>query len=909
MAQLSLKAMVAKLDSTCRKALEDALGACMSRTHYHVEVEHWFTKLLDVDDSDIVRILGHFGVDRSLVHGVLTDSLDTFKTGNGRPPGFGETVVDLFEQAWLVGSVDFEQSTIRSGFLLIALLGGEKPWQKAYRALPIWSRLSVEKLRKDFHAICAGSVEDVAARKLASEPGPIKSVAGSATPNLDQFAADLTRNAREGRIDPVFGRDDEIRQIIDILMRRRQNNPIIVGEAGVGKTAIVEGLALKIVAGDVPEPLRNVSIRSLDLALLQAGAGVRGEFENRLKGVIAEIASAPQPIILFIDEAHTMIGAGGAAGQGDAANLLKPALARGELRTIAATTWDEYQQHFEKDAALSRRFQVVRCEEPTEKVAVEMLRGLLGTLEKHHGVAILNEAVEDAVRLSTRYISGRQLPDKAVSLLDTTCARIRLSQSTVPPVLDDRRRRLEQLARAEGIFERETVNGAEHSERIEEIREERARLESEIADLEKRWAEEQRFAGKIRRLRGIEPGVGLAKPAADSGDASSAPVADAAPAAAPETAAPSDDDDLPNDLPSLRKRLKELQGENPLVHDCCDGAAIAETVANWTGIPVGRMMGDEFRTLQNLETLLEQSVVGQSHAIAAISRSIRTSRAKLTDPNKPVGVFLLAGTSGVGKTETAISLTELLYGGEQNMTVINMSEFKEEHKVSLLMGPPPGYVGFEQGGVLTEAVRRRPYGVLLLDELEKAHQSMQDVFYQVFDKGHMMDSKGRFIDFKHSVIIMTTNAGTDFIKRACADPTRLPTAEEFAQAVYPELLKTFKPAFLGRVTIIPYYPLSDEIMKRIVRLKLDKIGRRVKENHKAVFRYEEAVVETIASRCTEVDTGARNVDKILNKTVLPELSAECLAMMGTGQELGEVHIRVNEDETFAYELTPRVAAR
>ena len=700
--------------------------------------------------------------------------------------------------------------------------------------------------------------------------------------------------AKSGEIDPVLGRDQEIRQIIDVLTRRRQNNPILTGEAGVGKTAVVEGFALRLAAGDVPPSLRNVSVRSLDMGLLQAGAGVKGEFENRLKSVISEVKSSATPIVLFIDEAHTLIGGG--SGAGDAANLLKPALARGELRTIAATTWAEYKKYFEKDAALTRRFQVVKVEEPSEEVAVEMIRGLTDTLERHHDVRIMSDALTDAVKLSSRYISGRQLPDKAVSLLDTTCARIGLSRSATPPAVEDCQRRIEQLKVSIGILQRELATGAEHEEQIEALSTLRDEAEAELESLQSRWEREKELAGEI--LQTQQQLEELAEQDAASRSSSSAETStkDA------NNDAPSDADELRNKLAETKRQLAEVQGEHPLVHPAVTSQAVAETVSAWTGIPLGRMVANEINTVLNLQGLMEQSIIGQSHALERISQSIRTARANLADPKTPIGVFLLAGTSGVGKTETALTLAELLYGGEQNMTTINMSEFKEEHKVSLLMGSPPGYVGYGEGGVLTEAVRRKPYSVVLLDEMEKAHPGVQDIFYQVFDKGTMKDGEGRDIDFRNTVIIMTTNAGTDLIKGLCSDPETAPEPDSFVEAVFPELLKVFKPAFLGRLTVIPYYPLSDDVMRTIIELKLGKIVNRVAEHYGAELTFAPELVATIAARCTEVDTGARNVDHILTRTLLPEMSAQILARMADGGSIRAAQISVGGDGEFVYRI-------
>jgi type VI secretion system protein VasG len=906
---VNLKSLIGKLNDTARRALEGAAGLCLSRTNYNVEVEHWLLKMLEISDGDVQRVLRYYEIDQSRLERDLTRAVDALKTGNNRPPALSPTIVDLIREAWVLASVEYGEAAVRTGHLVLALLDDAQLARLARESAPELSKVDVAVLKKDFADLVAGSCEDAPATQPRERAAPAGRGVPRKTVALDQFTIDLTARAREGDIDPVLGRDAEIRQVIDILTRRRQNNPILTGEAGVGKTAVVEGFALRLASGDVPPALQNVSIRTLDLGLLQAGAGVKGEFENRLKSVIDEVKSSPTPIILFIDEAHQMIGAGGSAGQGDAANLLKPALARGELRTIAATTWAEYKKYFEKDAALARRFQVVKVEEPDEGAATEMMRGLVMTLEQHHKVRVLNEAVIDAVKLSHRYISGRQLPDKAVSLLDTTCARIGLSQTATPPAVEDCRRQIEQLDRTIQILQREQEAGADHSEQLADLAEQKEAAEEELKHLEQRWQQERELVTKIRdiyfQLQG-SPGQEKAASAgpAEATPGSTAPPADkpkspqAAPAAVPEQARVQ----WRENLKASESELVELQGESPLVHPYVNSQAIAETVASWTGIPVGRMVADEIKTVLNLKELMEQSIVGQSHALDRIAQSIRTSRANLRDPRTPIGVFLLCGTSGVGKTETAVTLARLLYGGEQNMTVINMSEFKEEHKVSLLMGSPPGYVGYGEGGVLTEAVRRKPYSVVLLDEMEKAHPGVQDIFYQVFDKGTMKDGEGRDIDFKNTVIMMTTNAGTEFIKSLCADPDTMPDPDAFIAAVFPELLKTFKPAFLGRLGIIPFYPLADDVMKRIIELKLGKVGQRVREHYKAVFSYSPELVETIAQRCTEVDTGARNVDHILTRTLLPQLSAEFLARMAEGLPVTRARVDVSSDGKFTYEV-------
>ena len=886
MAFVNLKSRVGKLNDVCRSTLESAAGLCLSRTNYNVEIEHWLIKLLDAPDGDLAALFRFYEVDTGRLSRDLTKVVDKFKTGNARPPSLSPNVVDWVRHAWDAASNEFDSARVRSGHLLYALVGEESLSRVARETSGEFAKISPEALRKDFADVTAGTAEAKSAVPAgASSSGGVSGSAaapgGGKTPSLDQFTVDLTARAKTGKIDPVLGRDAEIRQMIDILTRRRQNNPILTGEAGVGKTAVVEGLALKIAAGDVPPALRESALLTLDLGLLQAGAGIKGEFENRLRGVIDEVKASPKPILLFIDEAHTMIGAGGAAGQNDAANLLKPALARGELRTIAATTWAEYKKYFEKDPALARRFQVVKIEEPTEASATEMLRGVVATLQAHHAVRILDEAVVEAVRLSHRYITGRQLPDKAVGVLDTAAARVGMSQSATPAALEDCTRRINGMQTSIDILSRESASGSDHDTKLAELHQSKSDAEAELKKLDERWKEETKITGEIRAIRDkLE--VAASDPAAALLDA--------------------EREKLREQLKIQTAKLRQLQGERPLVNICVDAQAIADVVSAWTGIPVGRMVGDEIRTVLNLDKKLSERIIGQNHALDAIARAIRTSRAKLTDPRKPIGVFLMVGTSGVGKTETALALAELLYGGEQNLTTINMSEFKEEHKVSLLMGSPPGYVGYGEGGVLTEAVRRKPYSVVLLDEMEKAHPGVQDIFYQVFDKGQMKDGEGRDIDFKNTVVIMTSNAATDLVMKLCADPETRPTPEGLAEALHPELLKTFKPAFLGRTTIVPYFPLSDDVMRKIIELQLGRVRRRVKESYNATFEYDPAVIDHIASRCKEVHTGGRNVDHILNRTLLPELSTEFLGRMAEGQGVGGVRVGVKADGGFDYTI-------
>jgi type VI secretion system protein VasG len=890
--QINLKALIGKLDDTCRRALEAAAGLCLTRTHYDVDVEHLLIKLLDVPDSDVARIVRHYGMDHSKLLRDLTRVLDRLKTGNARTPALSPRVPRLINEAWSLASIEYGANRIRSGHLLLALLTEEDLARIAREVSAEFHKIASGDLHTRLVEVTGGSAED--SEQIApvgfdtAQPG---SSGSTKTPSLDQFTIDLTGRAKQGQIDPVLGRDTEIRQVIDILTRRRQNNPILTGEAGVGKTAVVEGLALRIVAGDVPKPLQGVSLRVLDLALLQAGAGVKGEFENRLKSVIAEVKASPQPIITFIDEAHTLIGAGGQAGQGDAANLLKPALARGELRTIAATTWAEYKKYFEKDPALSRRFQVVKVEEPAETVAVTMMRGLVATLEQHHKVRVLDEAVEAAVKLSHRYISGRQMPDKSVSVLDTACARVALGQVAQPAALEDAGRRISLINTEMDILEREAITGTNHGDRLAELVREKADEEKRLADLQARWEQERKLVEEIAAIRlKLER---HAEPVKASDKGTEKP---------PDKLTQQAVETLQADLARLNKELTGLQGEVPLLRPCVDAQAIAQVISAWTGIPVGRMVKDEINMVLNLKDHLEKRVVGQSHALEALSRRLRTARARLEDPRRPIGVFLFVGPSGVGKTETALALAELLFGSDQNLTTINMSEFKEEHKVSLLMGSPPGYVGYGEGGVLTEAVRRKPYSVVLFDEMEKAHVGVQDIFYQVFDKGTMKDGEGRDIDFKNTVIIMTSNAGTDRFTKLCADPDTQPEPEALAAAIRPDLLKYFKPAFLGRIIVVPFYPISSAIMRRIIELQLSRIRSRIKENHRAAMSYDEGLITAIANRCTEVESGARNVDHILTRTLLPELSKEFLARMAAGEPISKVHISVDAGGHFRYEI-------
>ncbi len=806
---LNLKSLIGKLNDTGRNALEAAAGLCLARTHYDVDIEHFLLKLAESQDTDIQRILHQYGVDQTRLTRDLTRALDRLKTGNARTPALSPHIPRIITEAWNLASVDYGANKVRSGHLLLALLSEESLSRLAREASAEFQKISVEELHKNLPDLVAGTVEDKYESPLAAESKEAGVRGPTKTPGLDQFTIDLTDRARKGQIDPVLGRDFEIRQMVDILTRRRQNNPILTGEAGVGKTAVVEGLALRIAEKDVPQTLINVALKTLDLTLLQAGAGVKGEFENRLKSVIEEVKASPQPIILFIDEAHTMIGAGGQAGQGDAANILKPALARGELRTIAATTWSEYKKYFEKDAALTRRFQVVKVDEPSEEQAVAMLRGLVSTLEAHHNVRVLDEAMDAAVRFSHRYITGRQLPDKAVSVLDTACARVALGQMTTPPAIEDCQRQIRRIETESAILERESLIGAIFTERLEGLAKTKSEAQSRLATLEERWEEEKKRVAQLRVIREkLEAHAATVK----SGDAKA------------EGRLSSDEvKRLQGEIARLNDELSKIQGDTPLMQVCVDAQTVAEVVSGWTGIPVGKVVKNEIQTVLALRDRLEERVIGQAHALEAISQRIRTSRAKLEDPRRPIGVFMLVGPSGVGKTETALALADTLFGGERNLVVINMSEYQEGHTVSGLKGSPPGYVGYGEGGVLTEAVRRKPYSVVLLDEIEKAHTDVMELFYQVFDKGMLEDAEGREIDFKNTLIIMTSNVGTDTVMKLSADPDTRPEPDAMAEALRPDLLKVFKPAFLGRAIIVPYYPIADDIMRKIIELQLGRI--------------------------------------------------------------------------------------
>ncbi|MBB5459498.1 type VI secretion system ATPase TssH [Paraburkholderia sp. Cpub6] len=928
MAEISRGALFGKLNALAYRGIESATVFCRLRGNPYVELAHWIHQILQLQDSDLHRIVRHFGLDPSHLARDVTVALERLPRGSTSISDLSAEVEEAVERGWVFATLLFGEAQVRTGYLIVGLLRTRHLRHALLDVSGEFDKLRAETLADDFAGIVEGSPEDGQLATDGFRAGAVASGAvapgessGAMAPAqmgrqqaLQQFTVDLTAQARDGKIDPVVGRDAEIRQLVDVLMRRRQNNPMLVGEAGVGKTAVVEGFALRIARADVPPPLRNVQVRALDIGLLQAGASMKGEFENRLRQVIDEVQSSRKPIVLFIDEAHTLVGAGGTAGTGDAANLLKPALARGNLRTIGATTWAEYRKHIEKDPALTRRFQPVQVDEPSEEKTILMMRGTASVMEQHHRVQILDEALEAAVKLSHRYIPARQLPDKAVSLLDTACARVAISQHAVPAKIDDTLKRIEALETEQTIIAREKSVGMEVEAReslaAATLEAERLRLQQ----FEAAWDNEKSLVQQILALRARLGGeaapderAGSAREPTAHGDAKSD-------ASTNSFAPPALDDDtraeVLAELKQLQAQLAERQGENPLILANVDYQAVASVVADWTGIPVGRMVRGELRTVMNLADLMCERVVGQDHAMEMIARRIQTSRAGLDNPNRPIGVFMLAGTSGVGKTETALALAEALYGGEHNLITINMSEFQEAHTVSTLKGAPPGYVGYGEGGVLTEAVRRKPYSVVLLDEVEKAHPDVHEIFFQVFDKGVMDDGEGRSINFRNTLILLTTNVGTDLIAGLCQDPELMPDAQGLAKALREPLLEVFPPALLGRLVPIPYFPLSGAMLAKIVRLQLDRIKRRIEDRYRVPLDYDDGVAQLVVSRCTESESGGRMIDAILTNTMLPAISREFLARMIDGVAIERVGVSV-EDGDFAYrfdECAPLIAA-
>jgi type VI secretion system protein VasG len=868
MTEISRTALFGKLDSLAYRAIENGAAFCKLRGNPYVELAHWMHQILLAADSDVRRLVRHFELDETALERDLTAALDRLPRGATSVSDISAQVDEAVERGWVFGSLMFNAAKVRTGHLVIGMLRTPNLRNALYALSRQFEKISFDALSGRFDALLEGSPEAQAAS--ADEPVAPALASSGQQDALSRYTVDLTAEAREGKLDPIVGRDMEIRQVVDILMRRRQNNPILTGEAGVGKTAVVEGFAQRVVAGEVPPALRDAVVRTLDVGLLQAGASVKGEFESRLKQVIEQVQASAKPVILFIDEAHTLVGAGGAAGTGDAANLLKPALARGTLRTIAATTWVEYKKHIEKDPALTRRFQVVKVPEPSEAGAIAMMRGLVGKMEQHHGVQVLDEALEAAVKLSHRFIPARQLPDKAVSLLDTACARVAVSQQALPPAIDDAKRRIETWQTESEIVTREAALGIDTQERAADVAARLAAERARLADLTARWEAERALVVRILAARrAIEEGG---------------------------------EGETLSQLQALSAELAQRQGEAPLILPSVDAHAVASVVQDWTGIPVGRMVRDEAASVLDLAATLNRRIVGQRHAMEMIARRVQTARAGLDDPCKPVGVFMLAGTSGVGKTETALALAEALYGGEDNVVTVNMSEYQEAHTVSLLKGAPPGYVGYGEGGVLTEAVRRRPYSVVLLDEFEKAHPDVHKLFFQVFDKGRMEDGEGREIDFSNTLILLTTNVGTELITHLCGGGREAPSPEEIARALRTPLLDAFPPALLGRVAVIPYYPLDDAMLAAVIRLQLARIGRRIAQQYRVSFTYDDAVVGQIARRCTELASGGRMIDAILTNTLLPRVSKEFLGRLVEGRTVGKVEVGVCDgDFTYAFD--------
>ena len=913
MSEISRTALFGKLNSLGYKAIEGATIFCKMRGNPYVELEHWFAQLLQTQDSDLHKIVQHYGVDASVMAKDMTAALDRLPRGATAISDFSPHIENAIERAWTYATLQFGEAQVRTGYLVLGMLKTQNLRAPLLGMSKQFERIKPEDLAENFAKICDASPEaqmraqdgtGMGSGTPGEDSGAMAPAAMGKGDALKKFAVDLTEKAKKGEMDPITGRDEEIRQIIDILMRRRQNNPLLTGEAGVGKTAVVEGFAQRLAKGDVPPQLKDVKLLTLDIGLLQAGASMKGEFEQRLRQVIDEVQSSPTPIILFIDEIHTLVGAGGAAGTGDAANLLKPALARGNLRTIGATTWAEYKKYIEKDPALTRRLQVVQVPEPDEAKAILMLRGVASVLEKHHRVQLLDEAIEAAVKLSHRYIPARQLPDKAVSLLDTACARVAVSQHATPPDVEDCQRRIEALTTESEIIGREESIGIDVTKRSTAVQALLLEANAQLAKLNVRWKEEKALVDRLLDLRALlrkgsqpvdttnsiarEPAIPRATDTIDAKNSTE----EAVPAA-------QDRATLLAELHTLQASIATLQGESPLILASVDEQAVASVVADWTGIPVGRMVKNEVQAVLELADTLNKRVIGQKHGLEMIARRIQTSRARLDNPQKPIGVFMLCGTSGVGKTETALALAEALYGCEQNIITINMSEFQEAHTVSTLKGAPPGYVGYGEGGILTEAVRRRPYSVVLLDEVEKAHPDVHEIFFQVFDKGWMEDGEGRMIDFKNTIILLTTNAGSELVMSMCRDHDLLPDANSLAEALKAPLMKVFPPALLGRIVSIPYYPLSPEMMGKIVRLQLGRIKKRVLANHGVPFEFSDDVVNLVVSRCQDPEAGGRAIDAILTNTVLPTISVEYLQRLAAGGEIKRVALDV-KDSDFIY---------
>lgn len=911
MVDVEIKGLVARLNKFCTRGLEAAAAKCVSRTNYEVTPEHMLFVMNEDPNADLQAVYKHFGLDVGMVQKALGAAIEDFRTGNSSRPVFSPVLLDWFQNAWLISSVDYSMPEIRSGALLFTLLSHPERYA-AGDYLPAFEAVKRGELKAQLLDITRGSIERYETRdsgkKISEDGRPEKGVAGESA--LAKFCTDFTGRAREGKLDPVFGRDPEIRQMVDILARRRKNNPICVGDPGVGKTAVVEGLALRIVEGDVPDSLRGVELMGLDLALLQAGASVKGEFENRLKNVINEVKSSAKPIILFIDEAHTLVGAGGAAGTGDAGQLLKPALARGELRTIAATTWSEYKKYFEKDAALARRFQLVKLDEPNEAVTVTMLRGLRDRYEQAHGVLIRDDALTACAQLGSRYIAGRQHPDKGIDLMDTSAARVKVALTTKPPELQDLERSIQTIERELAAYKRDQSTGQDGLEDMISQREKSiAGLKDKAASLTERWQKEKAAAEKVLDIRrkmfeATGQTLGGQKPKAEAPPSSKKEtklkVKDE-PKKETKIKSKADVGALKKDLDAALADLKKLQGKDPLIQIEVTPDIVAKVISDWTGIPIGKMVQDEAASLLEFEKQMTQRVKGQDHVMKILGTGIRASKAGLKDPKTPIGVFLLVGPSGTGKTETALGVADLMFGGERMMTTINMSEFQEKHTVSRLIGSPPGYVGYGEGGVLTEGVRQKPYSVVLLDEVEKADPDVMNLFYQVFDKGMLSDGEGREVDFKDTIIFMTSNLASDMIQQAVpVDGSEKPPLDDLIATIRPVLSKHFKPALLARMSIVPFFPIDVNAMKDIVILKLNKIKQRMAENHKMLMVVDDKVIDNIAARCTEVETGARNIDHILRGTLLPKISSEILSQMTQGPLPEKLTVGMDDKGEFTF---------
>lgn len=891
------KELVGKLNPLCLKSFSAAANCAKTRGNPYVELAHFVQVLAGEDKSDFVILLDAAGVDRGKLDADIARALDALPRGASAVEEFSDHLFHAIRDGWNLGQLEFGDGTVRSAYLMLAMLQTGVLESLLFRISLEFDKLDAAAMSEQLDDLLAESVEGAATHATAPKAAP----GGQSA--LELYATDMTGEARAGKMDPVIGRDPEIRQIVDILMRRRQNNPILTGEAGVGKTAVVEGFAQRLVRGDVPPQLRNVALWALDVTLMQAGASMKGEFEKRLKSVVDEVQSSPTPIILFIDEAHTLIGAGGAAGTGDAANILKPALARGELRTVAATTWDEYKQHIEKDPALTRRFQVVKVEEPDVETAIRMCRGVSGVLEKHHQVEILDEAIAASVEFSHRYIPSRQLPDKAISLLDTACARVAISQHSIPGAIEDLVRRQTALELEQTIAEREAEIGIDTTERSAEVARLLDETSAELARENERWDAEKALVAEIIDLRASlrASGASLETDPEPNDDDQGGEDQDGA-ESVPDSLTPEERDAARTDLQAKMTALTDAQGENPLILPSVDMAAVTSIIQDWTGVPAGRMMSSQAERAIELVDTIRSRVVGQDHAAEMIAARIQTSYAGLSAPEKPMGVFMLCGPSGVGKTETALALADMLYGGEQNLISINMSEFQEAHTVSTLKGAPPGYVGYGKGGILTEAVRRRPYSVVLLDEVEKAHPDVHEIFFQVFDKGMMDDSEGRRIDFKNTLILLTSNVGSDEIMAMTNGGKTKPDLEELTASLRAPLLNVFPAALLGRLVTIPYYPLSDDMIEVIAGHKLRSIAKRLEKQHDAELVIGQGTLDLIKARCTEIESGGRMIDAILTNTLLPELSRQLLNRTIEGAALTRVEV-TGSDAGFEYHFS------